>query len=131
MSTTATTTIADHRILLVDDAVDQRDAIARFLETEGADVAVAGDGAEALSALRADPRRCLILLDLEMPGMDGREFRRRQRLSSTMAFIPVVVVSGLPNLAAATRDMATRAELKKPVALALLLRAVGEHCGGH
>jgi hypothetical protein len=47
--------------------------------------------------------------------MDGREFRRRQRLSSTMAFIPVVVVSGLPNLAAATRGMATRAELKKPV----------------
>lgn len=131
MSTTATTAFADHRILLVDDAVDERDAIARFLETEGADVAVAGDGAEALNALRADPRRCLILLDLEMPGMDGREFRRRQRLSSTMAFIPVVVVSGLPNLAAATRGMATRAELRKPVGLALLLRAVGAHCGGH
>jgi CheY-like chemotaxis protein len=131
MSTTATTTFADHRILLVDDDVDGRDAIARFLEREGADVAVAGDGAEALKALQADPRRCLILLDLEMPGMDGREFRRRQRLSSTMAFIPVVVVSGLPNLAAATRDIAPRAELRKPVGLALLLQAVGAHCGGH
>jgi CheY-like chemotaxis protein len=108
MSPTTAPTLP-HRILLVDDDVDGRDAIARFLETEGADVAVAGDGEEALNALRADPRRCLILLDLEMPGMDGREFRRRQRLSSTMAFIPVVVVSGLPDLAAATRGMAMRA----------------------
>jgi len=130
MSPTTAPTLP-HRILLVDDDVDGRDAIARFLETEGADVAVAGDGEEGLNALRADPRRCLILLDLEMPGMDGREFRRRQRLSSTMAFIPVVVVSGLPDLAAATRGMAMRAELRKPVQLALLLQAVGAHCGGH
>jgi CheY-like chemotaxis protein len=120
-----------HRVLLVDDNEDERHAIAVFLEREGADVAVAGDGEEALNVLRADPRRCLILLDLEMPGMDGREFRRQQRLSSTLAFIPVVVVSGLPNLAAATRGMATRAELRKPVGLALLLRTVDEHCGGH
>ena len=120
-----------HRILLVDDEADARDAIAVFLESEGADVTVAGDGEEALNVLRADPRRCLILLDLEMPGMDGREFRRQQRLSLTLAFIPVVVVSGLPNLAAATLGMATRAQLRKPVGLALLLRAVDEHCGGH
>ena len=120
-----------HRILLVDDDADERDAIAVFLESEGADVTVAGDGEEALNVLRADPRRCLILLDLDMPGMDGREFRRQQRLSLTLAFIPVVVVSGLPNLAAATRGMATRAQLRKPVGLALLLRAVDEHCGGH
>jgi CheY-like chemotaxis protein len=130
MSSTNAPTLP-HRILLVDDDVDGRDAIASFLEMEGAEVAVAGDGEEALNALRGDPRRCLILLDLEMPGMDGREFRRRQRLSSTMAFIPVVVVSGLPNLAAATRGMATSGELKKPIELALLLRAVGAHCAGH
>src|SRR4029077_9863136 len=79
MSPTTAPTLP-HRILLVDDDVDGRDAIAHFLEMEGADVAVAADGKEALNALRADPRRCLILLDLEMPGMDGREFRRQQRL---------------------------------------------------
>lgn len=119
-----------HRILLVDDDADERDAVATFLELAGADVVVAGDGEEALNALRADPLRCLILLDLEMTGMDGWEFRRRQLLSS-MAGTPVVVVSGLPNLAAAIRGMSARAALRKPVELAILLMAVDAHCGGH
>jgi CheY-like chemotaxis protein len=119
-----------HRILLVDDDADHRDAIMWFLELEGADVIVAGDGEEALNLLRTDPLRCLILLDLDMPVMDGWEFRRRQLLSS-MAGIPVVVVSGHPDLAVAIRDMSARAALRKPVELAMLRGAVNEHCGGH
>jgi len=130
MSTTSTRPLP-HRVLLVDDDADERDAIACFLELEGAEVAVAGDGEEALNALRADPLRCLILLDLEMPGMDGWEFRRRQRLSPMMARIPVVVVSGLPDLAAAVQAMSARAAVRKPVELELLLGAVDTHCGGH
>ena len=119
-----------HRVLLVDDDAEERDAIAHFLELQGAAVAVAGDGEEALNALRVDPLRCLILLDLNMPGMNGWEFRRRQLLSS-MAGIPVVVVSGLRDLAAAIQGMSASAALRKPVELELLLRAVGAHCGGH
>lgn len=65
-----------------------------------------------------------------MPGMNGWEFRRRQLLSS-MARIPVVVVSGLPDLAAAIRGMSARAALRKPFELELLLGAVDAHCGGH
>ena len=110
--------------------MEERDAIAHFLELQGAAVAVAGGGEEALNALHADPLRCLILLDLEMPGMNGREFRRRQLLSS-MAGIPVVVVSGLRDLAAAIQGMSVSAALRKPVELELLVRAVGAHCGGH
>jgi CheY-like chemotaxis protein len=121
---------APHRILLVDDNADERDAIAVFLELEGADVVVAGDGEEALNVLRADPLRCVIVLDLNMPVMDGWEFRRRQLLSA-LAGIPVVVVSGHPDLAVAIRGMATRAALRKPVDLDRLLVAVNEHCGGH
>ena len=126
----ASTRLLPHRVLLVDDDADERDAIATFLELEGAEVAVAGDGEEALNALQADPSRCLILLDLQMPGMNGWEFRRRQLLSS-MAGIPVVVVSGLPDLAAAIRGMSARAALRKPVELELLIGAVGAHCSGH
>ena len=119
-----------HRILLVDDDVDERDAMALLLEFEGAQVAVAGDGEEAWHALRADPLRCLILLDLDMPVMDGFEFRRLQ-LRSAMASIPVIVVSGHPDLAVAVRGMWTRAALKKPVEADVLCRSVDTHCGGH
>jgi DNA-binding response OmpR family regulator len=129
MSTTAPTLL--HRILLVDDDAEARDAIACFLELQGAAVAVAGDGEEALNALRADPLRCLILLDLNMPGMNGWEFRRRQQLLSSMAGIPVVVMSGLRDLAGAIQGMSASAALRKPVEPELLLRAVGTHCGGH
>ena len=72
----------------------------------------------------------LILLDINMPGMNGWEFRRRQ-LRSSMAGIPVVVVTGLRDLAAAIQGMSASAALWKPVELELLLRAVGAHCGGH
>ena len=126
----SSTRLLPHRVLLVDDDADERGAIASFLELEGADVAVAGDGEEALNVLLADPLRCLILLDLQMPGMNGWEFRRRQLLSS-MAGIPVVVVSGLSNLASAIQGMSARAALRKPVELELLIGAVGAHCGGH
>ena len=124
------TRLLPHRVLLVDDDAEERDAIAHFLKLQGAAVAVAGDGEEALNALQADPLRCLILLDLNMPGMNGWEFRRRQ-LRSSMAGIPVVVVSGLRDLAAAIQGMSASAALRKPVELELLLRAVLAHCGGH
>ena len=121
---------AAHRVLLVDDDVDERDAITLLLELEGADVTVAGNGEEAFDVLRADPLRCLILLDLQMPVMDGWEFRRRQLLSS-MAGIPVVVVSGHPDLFLAMRRMDARAALRKPVEPVTLHGTVNAHCGGH
>ena len=62
--------------------------------------------------------------------MDGWEFRRRQLLSS-MAGIPVIVMSGHPELAVAMRGMSARAALSKPVPMAMLRGAVDEHCGGH
>jgi len=120
-----------HRILLVDDNVDEREAIECFLEAEGLDVCCASDGREALYALRNGPRPCLILLDLNMAGMDGWEFRRRQLLWPQMADIPVVVLSGHAEVKAVTRAMQAREVWRKPVALEQLRRAVGEHCAGH
>jgi CheY-like chemotaxis protein len=120
-----------HRILLVDDNVDEREALECFLETEGLEVCCASDGRGALYALRNGPRPCLILLDLNMAGMDGWEFRRRQLLWPQMADIPVVVVSGAPELRASTRAMEAAEVWRKPVPLRLLLRAVGDHCRGH
>ena len=117
-----------HRILLVEDDDDERQAITCALETEGAEVTSVADGWEALHALRNGRPPCVILLDLALPGMAGSEFRRRQLLWPQMARIPVVVLSGHPQLQAATRAMKARAVLAKPVQLSRLIRAVDEYC---
>jgi len=120
-----------HRILLVDDNEGEREALELFLETEGLDVCCASDGREALDVLANGLAHCLIVLDLNMAGMDGWEFRRRQLLWREMAGIPVVILSGHPELKAVTRTMQAREVWQKPVVLGQLLRAVSEHCGGH
>ena len=117
-----------HRILLVEDDGDEREATTCGFELAGAEVTPAGDGGEALDALRIGPRPCVIVLDLDLSGMDGREFRRRQLLWPRMASIPVIVVSGHPDLKVATWAMAARAVLAKPVEFGRLVRAVDEYC---
>ncbi len=81
-------------ILLVDDSKLQRLANMRILAREGYDVAVAGDGEEAL-ALVANRCPDLIFLDLLLPKMGGVEVLRALKQSARTASIPVVVVSGL------------------------------------
>jgi CheY-like chemotaxis protein len=120
-----------HRVLLVEDDVEVREAIECLLGAEGVDVACASEGREALYVLRAEPRPCLIVLDLNMPGVDGWEFRRRQLLWPQMATIPVVVLSGHSHLKAVTRTMQAVAVWQKPMQVDLLLRAVADHCPGH
>jgi CheY-like chemotaxis protein len=120
-----------HRVLLVDDNVDEREAIECFLETEGLDVCCASDGREALYATA---QRATSLSHSAgtstCRGWDGWEFRRRQLLWPQMAGIPVVVLSGHPEVKAVTRGMQAREVWQKPVVLDQLVRAVGEHCAG-
>ena len=61
-------------LLLVDDAVDNQVLISRFLRMAGASVIVAGGGEEAISQVADRENNFdLILMDLQMPGMDGYE----------------------------------------------------------
>jgi CheY-like chemotaxis protein len=121
-----------HRILLVDDDADTRDAIRHALAERGVAVSSARDGQEALDVLRASGlRHCLIILDLNMAPMDGWEFRRRQLLWREMAGIPILILSGHAELKAVTRGMQAREVWQKPVGLDQLLRAVNQHCSGH
>jgi two-component system, chemotaxis family, response regulator Rcp1 len=64
-----------------------------------ANLHVAGDGVEALAFLRKEgkfgnaPRPDLILLDLNMPGMDGRSFLAEMRMDDNFKAIPVVILT--------------------------------------
>ncbi len=61
------------RILVVDDDSMVRETVGRVLEEEGYAVDYASDGAEAVERVAAHPPDA-ILLDLMMPGMNGRQF---------------------------------------------------------
>ncbi len=79
------------RILVVDDDEEARLMAASILEGEGFEISMAQDGYEAVERLKADPGFNLVILDLTMPGMDGRKVLDRIRGSKDTAAIPVLI----------------------------------------
>lgn len=83
-------------ILVVDDQVDLRDAIAVLLETEGYDVVDASNGDEALKYLSSAANHvAAIVLDLAMPVMDGWQFLAERQKHPALKDIPTIVVTGV------------------------------------
>ena len=70
--------------LVVDDSITMRRVTQRLLERNGFRVVTAKDGVEAISVLQ-DHRPDIILLDVEMPRMDGYEFARHVRNDPAVA----------------------------------------------
>jgi two-component system, chemotaxis family, chemotaxis protein CheY len=111
-------------VCIVDDDDDIRMLLRFALEMSGYRVAEASDGFEALELLRRGRDRCeLVLLDLMMPGMNGWEFRALQRQDPALAQIPVVVVSGVRDFAAA-REIEANAYMSKPIDFERLIEVV-------
>jgi len=80
-------------VMVVDDDVDLLDMISDTLSDEGYEVVRATNGKEALARLRHGPRPSVILLDLHMPVMNGREFREKQLRDPDLSRIPVLVIT--------------------------------------
>jgi CheY-like chemotaxis protein len=128
-SGTATTmTDAERGILIVEDDVDVREALAVFLAGEGYKVVEAGHGAEALDQLRSAVPFCLILLDLFMPVMDGWTFRAEQLRDAALATIPVIVISADASAVRRGRELGAVASMVKPIDFDALLKHVDEYC---
>jgi putative two-component system response regulator len=81
-------------ILIADDEPAFRDYLGTLLRTQGFRVVAAADGVEALDAF-AHQQPDLVLLDIEMPHMDGLEVCRRLKLNPETRLVPVVLVTGL------------------------------------
>jgi CheY-like chemotaxis protein len=81
-------------VLIVDDDLDIREALAEALMGRGFDVATAANGLEALRVLRSiSDRPSVILLDLMMPIMDGYAFLEQRRLDPVLISIPLAIVT--------------------------------------
>ncbi|HAZ94125.1 MAG TPA: hypothetical protein DCW94_00305, partial [Porticoccaceae bacterium] len=79
-------------VLVVDDSVTVRKVTSRILKRQGYRVATAKDGIEALKAMQ-DEIPAVLLLDIEMPRMDGFEVATRMRASETLKNIPVLMIT--------------------------------------
>jgi type II secretory ATPase GspE/PulE/Tfp pilus assembly ATPase PilB-like protein/ActR/RegA family two-component response regulator len=82
------------RILLVDDDADARLLMRSILVKDGYEVEEAEDGHRAMEILGADPDYSLVILDLAMPGLDGRQVLDLIRGSVSTSALPVLVRTG-------------------------------------
>ncbi len=125
------------KVLVVDDDADIREAFRDFLEEAGYAVICAADGDEALTAMRKEPI-AVVLLDVMMPRMDGREFRRHQLADPALRDVPVIIITA--DLRIASRRMAVAEEsgawdlfgdserIAKPLEGDELLRVLQKYC---
>jgi PAS domain S-box-containing protein len=118
----------DATILIVDDDADLREALVDVLANKGYRVVQAGHGGEALDYLNASATLpALILLDLQMPHMDGRQLMKVLKKDPRHASIPVVLVSSQPDTRQLAQALGAAAYLEKPIEIAPLLQSVESH----
>lgn len=106
------------RILIVDDDEDARVLMRTLLEREGFETREAENGQEALDILKVDPDFSLVILDLVMPAMDGKEALTAIRESVDTAALPVLIRTG-------SRPADEEAELLEAGADDFLTKAAG------
>ena len=105
-------------VLIVDDEFGLADIAADLLRDVGYEVTIAIDGRLGLASLRAHPTD-LVIVDLMMPVMDGIEMITAMKREPTLARIPTILMTALPE---AIRDNTVAdAVLLKPFGLRLLL----------
>jgi len=102
------------KILAVDDDVFNLEIIKHMLSELECNFTSARNGYEALETLKADPDIDIILLDLEMPVMNGFETIRRLKQSVTWKDIPVIVVTSSSNDVTRTLALGANDFLAKP-----------------
>ena len=118
---------SDAAILVVDDDENNRYTLIRRLEREGyADIATATNGREALDRLAAQPFD-LVLLDIQMPELDGYQVLERMKADPMLRHIPVIMISAVSELESVVRCIELGADeyLPKPFNRVLLRARVG------
>lgn len=114
------------KLLVIDDDEKLVGYYRELLTPHGFEVLIAHNGEQAIPLVERNPDIQLVILDLSMPRMDGREwlrwFRGKRRDS------PVVVITGF-KLEPQDEDLQPSVVLQKPVDVAELLDMVGLFCG--
>lgn len=107
-------------ILVIDDDPTTCLHIARHLQKQGYDVAIAGDGCQGLEMAQSQPD--LIILDILMPDVDGYQTLECLKANEQLKHIPVIMISAIDDLDGVVRCIQLGAEdyLLKPINAVLL-----------
>lgn len=119
------------RILLVEDNEANQDLIARYLELYGHEVTVAGDGQAGLTAAARDRDRIdLILMDMNLPRMDGWTVTRRLKADGATRGIPVIAITAHAMVGDRQRALEAGCDdyVSKPIDFRTLLHKIDSHC---
>lgn len=112
-------------IMLVEDNEENRDALSRRLQRRGYAVSLAHDGRHGVQMARRE-RPDLILMDMNMPELDGWEATRKLKADPATAGIPIIALTA--HALSGDRDRALAAGcvdyLTKPIELPLLLAQI-------
>lgn len=103
-------------VLVIDDSKDNQMLLTMLLNSKGFRVYTASNGREALDLLsELSILPDLILLDAQMPVMDGYQFRSEQKLSPRLKDIPVVVMTATNEIETAEKMLEPKKILVKPL----------------
>ncbi|MFL6274332.1 MAG: response regulator [Blastocatellia bacterium] len=116
----------ERKILVVEDHPDSRDLLALYLRMQDYTVYTAEDGLEALKLVQLD---CpdLIITDLSMPLMDGKELIRRVHQMPDCTGIPIIVMTAFGSGdEAAARRIGANQTIAKPIDYETLLQQISQ-----
>jgi CheY-like chemotaxis protein len=113
-------------ILVVEDDADNRDTILDLLDDAGYAVKGAEDSAAGLTLMQGPDQPCLVVADLVMSGIDGKDMQREARRRLGDRVPPFLFITG--NNPADVEDI-SGAFLHKPIDIEQLLAAIVQRCG--
>ncbi|SRR5260221_14058741 len=118
--------MAKKKILVVDDSPTVRQQIQLALKDCGFDILEAGDGAEGMSKIAADPDIGLVILDVNMPRMNGLEMLEKVKEAGSYASLLVIMLTseGQQTLIERAKKAGAKGWIVKPFKAELLAAAV-------
>jgi len=122
--------MAHHTVLVVEDNPLNRELVVDLLESAGYTVLQADEGVGLLERVRAG-QPGLILLDLQLPGLDGVTLARQLKGDPATREIPVVAMTAYARLEDQERALEAGCDgyLRKPLDTRALLQTVARHLG--